>query len=178
MGAELSAVAGNTGERRFQFCYVDVVVLEDCVETGFPLLHAGLCPLRGDADRMDSGVQTQGCSDLAAVEEKCRCLFDGVAAAIELTALRLQLVVMELLEELRDVLDGPLPLVICICTRPDGNCHDHEWSGHGHGSAGRCRARSGSDSRARCSGGCRFDGHERGLCSNGSLASAGDQVAI
>jgi len=60
-------------------------------------------------------------SDLAAVEEK-RLIY-GVAAAIKLAALRLQLVVMELLEELRDVLDGPLSRVICICTRPDGNCH-------------------------------------------------------
>ena len=94
----MGSVSGDTGERRFQLCYVDVVVLEDGVETGFPFLHAGLCPLRGDADRMDSGVQTKGCSDLAAVEEKCRCLVDGVAAAIELTALKLQLVVMELLE--------------------------------------------------------------------------------
>ena len=54
MGPEFSTVANDTAEGLLQLYYIDVVVLENGVESGLPPRHAGLRPLCGNADGMNS----------------------------------------------------------------------------------------------------------------------------
>ena len=107
VGAERATVAVNARERPLrQGVDFDGLAVRQVVECLLPLVDSAVSSCKRLADRVDCRVQSKRDTEPALVEQDGSCLVDGVAAAVKFAALVIKALFVQLLEQLRDVLDG------------------------------------------------------------------------
>src|SRR5699024_8797179 len=88
---------------------------------------------------------------------------------IQLITFNIELVTMQLLQEVRDLLDGFLSLLLSVCANANSDSHKDQWRGDGESTSASCSdSCSARSTRCGTHGSTRLssDRQERSICDN------------